>query len=172
MTKRGWLAAIVVGTMAVLGLVGCSDESTQDSSTRDEEGNITEGGDVGVFALAEGDCFVDPPSGNLNEVEAVPCDEPHSSEVFALFDVDGDNDAPFPGDPEIQAQAEENCGGDLFEEYVGAPFQESTLGVTFITPTQQTWEQVDDREVICVAQSGDGSDLTESVAGSGGGGNS
>jgi hypothetical protein len=172
MTKRGWLAATVVGTVAVLGLVGCSDESTQDSSTRDEEGNITEGGDVGVFALEQGDCFVTPPSGNLNEVDAVPCDEPHSSEVIGLFDLEGDEDAPFPGDAEIQTQSNDTCGGDLYEEYVGAPFDPARHTVQFITPTQQTWDQVDDREVICVVGNPDGSDLTESVEGSGGGGTS
>ena len=163
MSKRGWLAAVVLGVSALFVVAGCSDASQEDSSERDQEGNIEEGGDVGVFALQEGDCFTDPPTGDLQQVEAVPCTEPHTNEVYALFDAEGGEDAPFPGDAEIQSQAEDKCLGDLFTEYVGVEFNASEFGATFIAPTQDTWEELDDREVICVAQSGDGSELTESV---------
>src|SRR5215217_6529182 len=118
MSRRGWLAAVLVG-VAVLLMAGCSDESTQDSSERDEEGNITGGGDVGVFALAVGDCFDDPANGNVSEVEAVPCTESHDNEVIGKFNVEGDDDADFPGDTEISSQATEQCQGDIFTDYIG-----------------------------------------------------
>ena len=63
----------------------------------------------------------------------------------------------------MSAEAESQCTGSLFTNYVGVSFQASVFNATSINPTQQTWEQLDDREVICVATSGDGQPLTSSV---------
>ena len=85
--------------------------------------------------------------------------------MFATFDIAGGPNAPFPGDSSISSQAQTQCTGALFTDYVGVPFNQSEFNATSINPTQQTWEQIDDREVICVATSADGSPLTSSVQG-------
>ena len=162
---RTCLKALGAVLLVLAVATSCSDESTSDNSTRDEEGNITEGGDVGVFALESGDCFDQPPDGNIAEVAAVPCAEPHDNEVFAKFDMDGGDDAPYPGDEAVQAASEE-CIGSLFEDYVGIDYQSSRFGVFPITPTQDTWEsELNDREIICTANTVDGTKITGSVAG-------
>ena len=36
-----------------------------------------------------------------------------------------------------------------FESYVGATYEESALDFSFLTPTQETWDDLDDRTVGC-----------------------
>ncbi len=122
-------------------------------------------GSINVFDLEVGDCFDVPSDGNITDVEGIPCDEPHDNEVFATFDIAGGPDAPFPGEDAVRQEAESQCAGALFTDYVGVSYNESVFNATSINPTQETWEQVDDREVICVAQSPDDSPLTSSVQG-------
>jgi len=162
---RKWLTALGVAFLVITLASACSDESTQDNSTRDESGDITEGGDVGVFALEVGDCFDQPPSGDITEVAAIPCDEPHDLEVFAKFDMEGGDDAPYPGDAAVRTASEE-CIGTLFEDYVGLDYQSSRFDVFPITPTQDTWESdLNDREIICTANTVDGTPITGSIQG-------
>lgn len=155
---------VCVAVLAVTALVSaCGDESTEDNSGRDDSGAITEGGDVGVFALQVGDCFNQPPDGNISEVAAVPCDSAHDNEVFATFDMEGGDDADYPGDAAVQTAAEE-CIGDTFTDYVGIEFAQSRFGVFPITPTQDTWESdLNDREIICTANAVDGTQITGSI---------
>ena len=155
---KAFLAALVVLALAT----ACSNDSNSDNSTRDESGDITEGGDVGVFALEVGDCFDQPPDGNISEVAAVPCADPHDVEVFAKFDMEGGDGADFPGTEAVQT-ASEDCAGELFTDYVGIEFQASRFGVLPITPTEQTWNELDDREIICTANTSDGTQITGSI---------
>lgn len=163
MHTPNWLKALA-GAFVVLVLASaCSSESTSDNSNRDDSGNIIEGGDVGVFALEIGDCFNQPPDGNISEVAAVPCADPHDSEVFATFDINGGDNAPYPGDAEVRTKSEK-CTRDLFSAYVGIDYASSRFGVLPITPTQETWESnLHDREVICTANTVDGTQITASI---------
>ncbi len=161
----------VVGLLALLGIVaanvfGTSDDtSSQDTTTRGSDGNITEGGDVGVFALDVGDCFDQPPDGNISEVAGVPCADPHDTEVYAKFDMEGGDDAPYPGDAAVRTASEE-CIGALFEDYVGLDYATSRFQAFPITPTQETWESdLNDREIICTANTVDGTQITGSIQG-------
>lgn len=162
MTRRA-LTALFLCAAALLAVSACSDLDS-DESSRDESGEVTEGGDVGALALQVGDCVADSTIGSVEEVPVVPCDEPHRSQVIHTFDLD---DGDFPGDPAMQAEAETQCTGQAFEDYVGVGFQQSELTVSFITPSQQTWDELDDREVLCLAERVDGAQLTQSVEGSG-----
>jgi len=161
MTK--WMK-VLGATLMVLALASaCSDDSTTDSSNRDDSGDITEGGDVGVFALQAGDCFNQPPDGNISEVAAVPCTDAHDNEVFAKFDMEGGDDADFPGDAAVQTASEE-CIGATFADYVGLEYAQSRFGVLPITPTQDTWESDrNDREIICTANTVDGTQITGTI---------
>jgi hypothetical protein len=158
-----WIKALGAVLLVLALASACSDESTSDNSTRDDEGNITEGGDVGVFALEVGDCFDQPPDGNISEVAAVPCTDPHDNEVFATFDMEGGDDAAYPGDAAVQTASEE-CIGATFTDYVGIEYAQSRFGVFPITPTQDTWESdLNDREIICTANAVDGTQITGSI---------
>lgn len=125
------------------------------------------GDEISVFDLRVGDCFDVATSGNLTNVNGIDCDDPHGNEVFAIFDIAGDDDAPYPGDASVRRRAQNRCTGRLFTDYVGAPFDaQAQFSATSINPTRQTWESaINDREVICVVTSPDDTPLTRSAQG-------
>ena len=149
----------VAAVAALLLLVGCS------GATRDETGEIVSEGSVSAFDFQAGDCFNRPEGdAQVGDVAAVPCDEEHNSEVFAVLTYDGDED-DFPGADAMTGWAGENCPA-AFEEYVGVPFAESELEAYPITPSQDSWGD-GDREVVCVLRAPGGEPLTESQEGAG-----
>lgn len=123
--------------------------------------------EISVFDVRVGDCFDVPTSGNITNVNRIDCGDPHGNEVFAIFDIAGDDDAPYPGDASVRRRAQRRCTGRLFTEYVGAPFNSQTqFSATSINPTRLTWESaINDREVICVITSPDETPLTRSAQG-------
>jgi hypothetical protein len=109
-----------------------------------------------------GECFEEPENiGAIDEFETVDCDEPHFGEVYDKFDIEGDD---YPGDEAVEQQAQDGCLAS-FEEYVGIPYAESIYGYFPIRPNEETWNDADDREVICVLTSLDQSELTGSKRG-------
>lgn len=103
---------------------------------------------TGIFSLEVGQCFQDPGGDAevVTDIEVVDCEEPHDNEVFHAFDLEGDD---FPGQDAATAAAEDECYGATFEDYVGQPFETSEVEVFAITPTRESWEEADDREVVC-----------------------
>jgi hypothetical protein len=151
--------AAVLGLAAVTLLASCGDETEEDSTERNEEGEITESGDVGVFRINIGDCLNGAAEGNVSQFDGVACTEPHLYEAIHKFDVaDGDFDAAA-----IETASEE-CLGDVFTEYVGLDYQSSIYGMIPLQPTAESWEQ-GDREIVCLLTTLDGTTITGSVQG-------
>ena len=118
----------------------------------------------GQVATAEvGDCIVTSELGTdeITEIPTVDCTEAHDAQVVGKFDLE---DGDFPGDDAIATAAEEGCATE-FESFIGAAYADSSLEISYISPTEETWDQADDREVICFAVSAE--DATESWEGSG-----
>lgn len=132
---------LIVAAVAAL-LAGCS------------EGN--------VFALEQGDCFdlAADVGDAVTDVEVVACSEPHDNEVFATFDLDGDE---FPGAPQVQAEATNGCL-ERFDEFVGLAYAESRYVQSSFFPTEDSWSS-DDREVVCFLADVEGEKLTGSAEG-------
>ncbi len=155
----------VGGTVAAgLGLVGLgySGLAGQDNTTRDESGAVVEGGEVGAFRIRVGDCLGPLELGvSFESVEAVPCSEPHQSEVFYAWNVPGD---VFPGDNGMSEIASEGCY-EAFSGFVGIAYEDSIYGYNTITPTAESWDQFDDREVQCLITDYNGGLLTGSAEG-------
>ncbi len=129
----------------VIGLAAC---------TKDIPGNEREVGDC----VEDQDALDD---GN----STVSCDEDHVFELYAAIDLDPDDD-DYPGDADIESQAKELCRGTAFEDFVGVPYVESSEVYTFPRwPSQETWEQADDRTVLCYATTEDLSPTTGSFGG-------
>lgn len=122
-------------------------------------------GPIDAFGMQPGDCFDDTffTAGELTEVPGVPCDQPHDNEVYATFDVTGD---VFPGDDQLDQLADQGCLA-RFEAAIGRPYEESTLVFTKLTPSERSWAELSDREVVCVAYHMELEKLTGSVLGSG-----
>ena len=147
-------------------LAACSDD---DGVSRGPDGRVEEAGDVSVFELLPGDCMTPPErvATSVGEVRVVPCDEPHTQEVFALLEFgpleEGADD--FPGDDRVEAFAQATCI-EPFVDYVGIDYVDSSLFITYLLPTVRSWTEEADREVVCIAQTA-GEPLEESVEGSG-----
>lgn len=128
-------------------------------------------GDTDVYDLAVGDCIDDPLSLGSDElveiqtVDMIPCDEPHDAEVYALEDLPQGDDEPFPGDDEVAMQSDAICF-ELFESYVGAPYEDSALDYSYYLPIEESWNS-GDRGVACLLYAYDGTKLDQPMRGSG-----
>jgi hypothetical protein len=118
------------------------------------------GSDVAANDVEVGQCTNQDLTGSVGEIDTVDCEESHTAEVFALFDLEGDD---FPGAEEVTTLAIEGCTGDRFEAYVGLPYQESEIFSEPLAPSEETWNEADDRTVICFAVASDGSASEGSV---------
>jgi hypothetical protein len=154
----GALVAVVVG-----GLAGCSlfgdDEHKSDSTS--------------VFDIKVGQCFLALPAKDiqkdLTELPRVDCDKPHQQESYALptYVDPGTTTTPkvFPGDAALKSFADGTCAQE-FQGYVGVDYRDSSLFFTYLAPSARSWEQDEDRTVICFVTT-TGQTLTASVADSG-----
>ncbi|WP_304453823.1 septum formation family protein [Nocardiopsis sp. YSL2] len=108
--------------------------------------------DNNVFDLNVGDCFIDSEmeaafgGEEVTEVPLVDCAEPHDSEFFVSHQM---AEGEYPGDEAVTAEATELCEGDAFTEFVGVPWEESALYAYPLTPTEDSWNRIDDREILC-----------------------
>ena len=120
-------------------------------ASRDGSGAIVSSGRIDAFDIRLGDCFNDesPESAaeetEISGVSGVPCAEPHDNEVFALFDLDLET---FPEGDAMSEIAYDECV-QRFEPFVGSDYLTSSLDLYPMYPTQQSWNERNDREVIC-----------------------
>ena len=149
-----------VAIVGALLLASCSSDTT----TRDESGEIIEGGEVGVFAVQEGDCinFPTDQGDGVGSFGAVACTEPHDGEIFELFDITGFDE--FPGEQVLAQESDAGCF-NAFESFIGLDVNESMFVVQRVSPSEDTWNDLDDREVICIVVPPDGMPLTMSLEG-------
>ncbi len=102
--------------------------------------------DTNVFTLAVGDCLVDPGSeGEVSEVPVVPCEQPHTGEIFYAHIM---TNPALPAEAEMQGIVDTECVG-RFEGFVGIPYEDSALSVSWLSPTAESWD-AGDRELLCI----------------------
>ncbi len=119
--------------------------------------------EVEAFDLEIGHCFNAAGSDEVERVELVACTDDHAFEIYHVFRVD---DGPYPGPEALEDQWIQGCLA-RFETFVGSTFDESTLDISAIFPTEESWEQLGDREVLCSVTAVDGSPRTSSARGTG-----
>jgi hypothetical protein len=115
-----------------------------------------------VFSLPVGTCFDDQEDGEISSVPEVDCAQPHDNEVFAL--INSTETDTYPGAEQMSTISDELCIAQ-FEGYVGLDYQSSELAVFPIFPTEASWNEDDDREIICALYNADLSKLTGSMEG-------
>jgi hypothetical protein len=120
---------------------------------------------IDAFAIAEGDCISLPDEDMVETVDSVPCASPHDAEAYALFDV-AEGSAPYPGVDAVDIAATDGCI-ERFLPFVGTPYAYSDLDVFYLHPTEETWDELGDREIVCLITAMDGSKLIGSMEGSG-----
>jgi hypothetical protein len=151
---------------SILGIAGAAVATVIGITTvaeRNSDGEITGAGAVSAFEMRVGDCFGDEAFENteISEVPAVPCSQPHDNEVYATFDLSGE----WPGSERVEELAHEGC----LERFVGAigkSYEDSEIDYTPIYPTEGSWTERNDREVVCVGYHMEYEELTGSIIGS------
>jgi hypothetical protein len=134
----GWL---VVATVAITFVVSNLVE-------RDADGRITKGGYLNEIDLLPGDCLNDPTEDAV-VLSAVPCDEPHDTEVFARFELKGDG---YPGGDSVRRRATAGCAHRLVL-YAPREYEALIDGVTYFSPDRIDWA-IGDHDVTCFANLG------------------
>ncbi len=131
---------------------------------RDDSGAIVGGGSVDAFNVQVGDCFNDATSfsDEVSSVPGVPCSEPHDNEAFAVFDLSIES---YP-DAEAMYELSYNSCMEHFESFVGRDYDSSTLEITTMYPSAESWNQ-NDREVVCAVFDMNANQLVGSAAGRG-----
>lgn len=154
------LSAALTGCSALDGILGGAPQDVE----RDDEGRPTEEKEIDIFALQVGDCLTEAAftGGETDVAPVVPCEQPHPYEVYHEFELE---DGEFPGTDAIEGPATEQCSA-AFTEFVGLPFEESTLKITWFEPTQESWDSADDRLVQCIVTDPAG-DVEGSLEGAG-----
>jgi Septum formation len=157
--KRLIAGVVVAAGVAVFAGVGPFGDET----TRNDAGQITEGGGLGAFVIKNGDCINLPAESLVASVEGVPCGRPHDAEAYHVFDL---ADGPYPGLDGVTASADDGCYS-AFHPFVGVALEYSSLDVMYFHPTEDSWNELDDREIVCLVTTMDGSQLTGTMRGSG-----
>ncbi|MGC5629166.1 septum formation family protein [Georgenia sp. Z1344] len=101
-------------------------------------------GAPGVFTANPGECIdsVAPDS-------IISCDEEHDLEVFYTDNIDGDE---YPGEDVVSEEGQALCE-ENFEAYVGTDYASSEYLLNGQFPSEATWTQAGDTEVICLLES-------------------
>ena len=127
-------------TLFDMGFEGCpSEASTSLTPTEDSWNELGDREIVcileALFDLAIGDCFNYPAAeAFVFSIERRACEDSHDAQVTDLLEMP---DAEFPGDDAIFEYADLYCPEGT----------DNSIG-----PTSESWELVDDREVICLEE--------------------
>ena len=121
------------------------------------------GTSVSVFSLTAGSCIDQDnlTTGLVTTVRSVPCDQPHTHEVYLKTSVspsDGSYDAA-----KVTAFANQACT-DGFKTYVGIAYENSRYYFLHLAPSAESWNKNHDRDVVCLLLL-EGQKLTASVKG-------
>ncbi|MEU8796818.1 septum formation family protein [Spirillospora sp. NPDC048819] len=128
------VAGVVVAALTVTSVF---------SVDRDDEGRVTKSGKVLASTLRAGDCFVGTATDGTVLVTALPCTQPHDSEVIATSTLPRE---PYPGDENVEAQVDLLCGERA--RYLQKSRHFRDLRYYNLMPDELTWAD-DDRKATC-----------------------
>lgn len=134
-----------IAGLAVAGIAYAGAGAMDDNTVRNDQGQITESGGLGVHQLRVGDC-VRMPDGESNVVESmegVPCADLHGYEVYDEFEL-----AASTSFSQVPNKAEEGCF-ESFDDYVGIDYRDSRYTFVTLEPTKEGWRQ-GDYKVSCL----------------------
>lgn len=163
--RRALLTGATVGALA-LALTGCSllSQITGGSTAeRDVDTNeVIASGQESAFQMQVGDCFMDDNSmGEISDVPVVPCADAHHNEVYYTADLEGKE---WPGEDAISERANQMCY-DQFAGFVGVAYEESEIDFFPIMPSEGSWVEMNDREIVCSVWDSTAETVTGSLKG-------
>jgi hypothetical protein len=138
-------ALVALGMLALILTTACTTDkeriAAQNEAARTQTPEArSDFGRASVFELRAGDCITEESAMSEGEetesVEVVRCDdEDAAARVTKLHLIPAGDDAPYPGDEESIALAEEVCA-------TATPY-------TYLTPVRESWVQ-GDRTITCI----------------------
>lgn len=138
-------------------VVAASAYGAYKSADRNEDGEVTKGGDVSTAEIRVGDCVMLPKEATtaegteVSELTAVPCQKPHDAESFAIKEI---TEATYPGETKVIALADSYCAAQ-FGTFVGVAYDKSKLELSYLFPTKDSWAQ-GDRDLKCLVHKPEG----------------
>jgi hypothetical protein len=160
MDRTRLLGVATATVVASAALAGCTGSG---SGAHDES----------VFDVKPGKCFVAPKDVmvELSKLSSVTCSKAHTLESYASVTYTGSSAASapsgggaYPGNDALTKFAQGACA-QRFTGYVGVDYLDSALYFTYLLPSARSWEQDDDRTVLCFVTTTGGT-LKSSVKGS------
>lgn len=152
--RVGIIVVVVFSGVPFLLNLGQNWRASRDSTTRDDQGQIVESGNLGVLVTKVGDCVLLPSSalayvrdleeedGNtLSQIQGVPCTELHDAEIVGEISF---NDASYPGQEALLSRMIDTCIS-AYEDYTGASYYDSPHDVFPMVPVSESWAQGDRR---------------------------
>lgn len=156
----------IAGVIGIFGYLKVSD-SKVDEATRDTSGEVTESGDVGIYVLQIGDCFLYPTSDFSStagiipdQLKVIPCTELHDAEVGGNHTLP---DGPFPGVSKF-AELEQSLCRDDYNAYTKTNLESPPHGGQSFYPTEESWAN-GDRLFTCTFSFISGEKLGASIRG-------
>jgi hypothetical protein len=155
-------AGCAVGSDGPVHVVGASSPGTAVARTTSSTGEVTtttawlepsvveDVGGVRELGLEVGDCF----RGEMPEFDIVDCEEPHDAEVFGLDDHHAAEGAPYPGRAELSFVTDQRCV-EAYASHVGESIQETEWRILIVEPSEESWDERDDRAFLCALVSTD-----------------
>lgn len=160
-TAPSGFAVLAIAAASVLLLTGCAPGGPPKPSTPISPES---GEPVNFVAITVGDCFDVPsaaPGGQALEYSS--CDTPHDYEAYATHELPAGD---YPGVEEFTTVAKSFCRTS-FDTFVGGDYHRSVFDFSYIGPSQETWNALDDRDLTCILFPLDGQPTTGSAGGSG-----
>lgn len=162
---RAAVTGVVAGLASAVLVSGCSWFG-EDSAAKS----------TSVFSVRPGECFQAPSKVQveLSSLALTPCAQPHVREAYAIVpyvaEVGGATGTgspvsatAYPGSDVLSMFAKGACA-QRYGDYVGVNYLDSSLFFTYLFPSVRSWQQNDDRKIICFVTT-TGSTLTGSVKG-------
>ena len=144
---------IPVAAFVVIGIVSAV-LAGNDEADREADGDLKKEQKLSVFEVKKGDCLDDETLAavgivgqEVNDVQAIPCDKPHTLEAYHVFNLAGGDD--YPGTTEAEKLADAGCF-KAFGPFVGVPATKSALTYFYLYPQALAWTEADDRSVTCL----------------------
>ena len=143
------VAGLLLSALWVVGIAAAILIATLTGVDRDGDGRLTEPASISVFDVQVGDCLESVEAdAQTSSLDGVPCSDPHVGEAVARFSLP---EGAYPGDDAVLATGDDRCPQALAERV--RPAQRQGLEDFYLYPTQTSWEQQDDREIVCIALS-------------------
>ena len=142
---RPVLRSLLIAATVATALAGCTitTSSGRTSGTGEPAPSTTS---ADVFQIKVGDCVNDTQQSEVQELPQVDCAEPHDYEVYYQFQM---TDAEFPGLDAATELAQNTCAEE-FGTFVGTPYESTVLDLNYLTPTEDSWNRGNDRQISCL----------------------